>query len=139
MGKTTIFLASSTKEFPEERIRFKTRLNQLNIIEGGDRFEVIRCEDEPDDVQKDGSQQMYDDMIPNCDYFCVMIGKDIKMMTRHEFDIAYHASVRSGKKPKTYVYFLQSDNRTEAAMAFKEELRKKRKHYTNECSLRMNL
>ncbi len=134
MGKTTIFLASSTKEFPEERIQFKTRLNQLNFIEGGDRFEVIRCEDESDDVQKDGSQKTYDDMIPNCDYFCVMIGKDIKMMTRHEFDIAYQASVESGKKPKTYVYFLQADSRTEAAMAFKEELRQKRKHYTNECT-----
>ena len=90
---------------------------------------------------ENGSQNQLNEMIPDCQYFCLIAGWDIGEYTEEEFDAAWNAYISSGKKRKPCIYpFLlrpkteNEEKDTERLTAFLTKIRNRPyQHYLRKC------
>lgn len=86
MKTVKVFVASSIKDFKEERIYLGGYVRKLNdsLIGMGHKVRLFLCEDE-----NINSQPFYDRCIEKSDVFIALIGSDLGKFTRHEIiDVA---------------------------------------------------
>lgn len=127
------FIASSIDEFFTERQSLKAFISQLNdiYIRRGIYFELILCEYLSNAIQKYGSQEMYNSKIRECDYFYILVGKDLGEYTLQEYEVAID-HFKKNDTPYIYPYFLQLDNEQNTSatvLAFMKKLDQELKHY----------
>ena len=102
-----IFIASSIVEFKDERTELLAYLGTLNKLykPRGVRLEWDNPEDMSHEMRPDGSQSEIDEAIRNCEFFFVIVGRDMGQYTLGEFETAWKHYQAHGK-PKIYTYFL---------------------------------
>ena len=129
-----IFLGSSIDEFKTEREKIKSSINDMNqtFNKYGVNILVTSCEGENYVIDgKKGSQEYINEHVKNSDYSIFLIGKNLGIHTKEEFDIAYK-TCKANKKLKIRVYFKKISSVNKKVKDFKCELDKKCKYYYSE-------
>ena len=113
--KIKFFLGSSIIEFENDRTAFENFISQLNQIYIKDpddpdydsskdiRFVLEKCENMNDLVTKNGSQEVINERLKNCDFAFFLIGGNIGKYTAEEFEVALEKK-ESTKKPLIEAY-----------------------------------
>lgn len=127
------FLASSIVEFATERQSLKAFISRLNdvYIRRGIYFELVLCENLSNAIQQLGSQEMYNRKICECDYFYILVGKELGEYTFQEYEVALK-HFNEHNKPYIYPFFLKNENEntiSASVLNFMEILDKELKHY----------
>lgn len=130
--KIKIFLASSIKEFGNDRMNFAIYLNKLNSIfnenYGISIFPFI-CETADHFVSKnERKQDDYNDAITNSDVVIFLIGEHLGRYTKEEFDFSCK-KFKENSNPKIYVYFHEKSRSNEDINDFKMLLEDTYHHY----------
>ena len=107
MRGVSIFIASSIVEFQEARTELFEYLWTLNKLykPRNVRLEWNSPENMSGEMRPDGSQTAFDEEIRACDFFFVIVGRDMGKYTRGEFETAWEQFQKTGK-PKIFTYFL---------------------------------
>ncbi|MBR3570352.1 MAG: tetratricopeptide repeat protein [Oscillibacter sp.] len=107
MREVSLFIASSIVEFERERTELFKYLWTLNGIfePRGVRLKWNSPETMPHVMRPDGSQSAFDAEIRKCDFFFVIVGRDMGKYTLGEFETAWEQFQKTGK-PKILTYFL---------------------------------
>ena len=126
-----IFLASSIDDLHNERMELGNYIRVLNdMYQGrGIYFRLHMCEDISDELSTKRSQEIYNDVIRQCDYFYIMCWHKAGQYTLEEFDVALEQFKESGKAPKITTFFKQTDEPAEAVRKFMERLDGELQHY----------
>lgn len=126
-----IFLASSIDDLHNERMELGNYIRVLNdMFQGrGIYFRLHMCEDISDELSTKRSQEIYNDVIRQCDYFYIMCWHKAGQYTLEEFDVALEQFKESGKAPKITTFFKQTDEPAEAVRKFMERLDGELQHY----------
>lgn len=127
------FLASSIVEFAAERQSLKAFISRLNdvYIRRDIYFELVLCENLSNAIQQLGSQEMYNRKICECDYFYILVGKELGEYTFQEYQVALN-HFNEHNKPNIYPFFLKIEDETTisaSVLNFIEILDKELKHY----------
>lgn len=103
-----IFLASSIVEFKHEREEFGTFIRRLNNIYAKREiyFELIVCEDMPQELHSRRKQEVYNDEIRDSRYFYIIVGRNLGDRSLEEFDVALDHFLSKGI-PKIMTYFYE--------------------------------
>ena len=142
-----IFLASSITEFSSQRKELEAFVNSLNniYVRKGIFFELIVCEDLSNAVQRERSQETYNQEIRESQYFYVIFGRKAGQFTVEEFDVAL-SSFREKGEPKVYTYFMvlpEGEQPDHSVTDFMRRLEKELQHYHNRYkhidSIKLNL
>lgn len=142
-----IFLASSITEFASQRKELEAFVNSLNniYVKKGIFFELIVCEDLSNAIQKERSQETYNQEIRDSQYFYVIFGRRAGQFTIEEFDVAL-ASYREKGEPRLYTYFLdlpEGEQPDQSVTDFMHRMETELQHYYNKYthidSVKLNL
>ena len=142
-----IFIASSLSEFRQQRYELGDYIRSLNdiYVRRGIYFELVLSEDLPNMLAAGRKQDELNQIINDCQYFYILIGRRAGGASLEEFDTALKKQRESGL-PHIYTYFYQSeDGRTpeQSTIDFMEMLDKKLGHYysffDNIDSVKLNL
>lgn len=109
---------------------FIGRLNDI-YVHRGIYFEFLLCENLSNAIQKYGSQDMYNNKIRECNYFYMLVGKNLGEYTYQEFEVVL-SEFNKKNLPHIYVYFKHegSDIKfSDSVLQFMETLDKKLKYY----------
>ncbi len=126
-----IFLASSITDMHNERMELGNYIRTLNDMyqSRGIYFRLHMCEDISDEVAAGRSQDVYNDVIRDCDYFYIMFWQKAGQYTIEEFDVALNQFRETGKTPKISTFFKKTDEPGEDVKAFMDRLDKDLQHY----------
>ena len=99
MKDVSIFIASSIREFQEERKQIAVYLEKLNYAykQDGVRLNWYRPEIMPHALVNGGAQFPYDEKIRDCQFFVLLIGQEVGKHTEKEFNLALEQFQKSGK------------------------------------------
>ena len=133
MQYTKLFLASSIREFEQERIALGNFIRSLNdiYIKRGLYFELFLCEDISQAVYRERKQEEYNELIRESQYFYVLFGEKLGEYTNEEFTVALE-KFRSTGAPKICTFFHvlpEGKSPEESAQAFMKRLDKELGHY----------
>lgn len=102
-----LFLASSIKEFKEERRDIAAFVNELGGLYR-DRM-TLRCvlsDYQTTEAIPGGKQTLFDDQILQSQLFYLLIGKKLGKISRHEYEVAWQARCEQGS-PGVFPWFLE--------------------------------
>ena len=124
MREVPIFIASSVREFEQERKEISVFLDMLNEVHQRDgvRLRWYRPETMSRALVRGGSQRPYDEKIRECRFFVLLIGKDLGQHTAEEFRLAWELYREQGR-PVIIPYFLNVRASVDV-LNFQKELRK---------------
>lgn len=127
-----IFLASSIKEFENERMSFTIYLTKLNkIFEEQYHTSIIPfiCETADSSYSReDTKQDEYNKEMAQSDMVIFLIGKRLGQYTREEFEFACK-TFKDKNRPRIYVYFCELKNSNEDVLKFRKILETEYHHY----------
>ena len=106
-NRIKIFLASSTVELCDDRIKIGDFFNQLNDLyfDNGIHFDLIKCEDFDKAVAIGGKQSQLDDAIRDSELCFFVFFKKVGDATKHELEIAIENFKKTKTKPQIVTYF----------------------------------
>lgn len=120
------FIASSTVEFCKDRVRLGNYIRSLDsrFTEYGYHFQVILCEDLSPALENSGKQAIINDRIRDCQFFYVLVGRDLGEYTEREFEVAL-AEYKAHSTPRIYTYFrkLGDSVQSDTLIRFKQRLK----------------
>lgn len=102
-----LFLASSIKEFKEERRDVAAFVNELGGLYR-DRM-TLRCvlsDYQSTEAIPGGKQTLFDDQIRQSQLFYLLIGKKLGKISLHEYEVAWQARCEQGS-PGVFPWFLE--------------------------------
>ena len=128
------FIASSTVEFRDERVRLGNFIRSLDsrFTGYGYHFQAVLCEDLSPAMERAGSQSVIDGKIRESQFFYMLIGQNLGEYTEGEFDTALTEYTRRNA-PRIYTYFRVAENTvpSDTVARFKRRL-KRLGHYRSE-------
>ena len=134
MCEIPIFIASSVKEFEQERKELSDFLNIINDVYRDTGIQLVwdRPENMSHEVKRGGSQLSYDQKILNSRYFILLVGRNLGEYTRWEYELALDQFVLTGA-PKILPYFYAADSATlpPDVLTFQDRLRREQQYYTH--------
>ncbi|MFI3239239.1 MAG: tetratricopeptide repeat protein [Bacteroidales bacterium] len=127
-----IFLASSD-EMKSDRFEFGDLVRKLNdiYVKRGIGIKLVKWEDLPQYYQGCRTQDMYNEIISECNMFTAMFYKQAGKFTIEEFDVARECFDRKSF-PKVYTFMkdlVEGEEETPELISFKDKLYKELGHY----------
>ena len=102
-----LFLASSIKEFENERRELGAFVNELSGLYR-DRM-TLRCvlsDYQSTEAIPGGKQTLFDELIRQSQFFYLLIGKKLGTISRHEYEVAWKSRCKQGS-PRVFPWFLE--------------------------------
>ncbi|MBR4544818.1 MAG: tetratricopeptide repeat protein [Oscillibacter sp.] len=123
MKTVKIFIASSIVEFERERDKLK---REMDALPSEHQLKMDFCEDYPDTWTPERTQERYNKLVRQCDFFFAIIGAKVGKATLEEIEIARKEFKKSGNAfPKIVVFFkdLPLEELSAEVIALREEIR----------------
>ena len=125
MKRIKIFLASSIKEFENERLALKNFNRQMEnaLIDHGISLRMFVCEYADNAIADGRKQDDFSREIDDCDVFLVLVGKRMGAFTLEEYEYALEAQCRRGDGlPMVLAAFKPYDDADDSTRSFAENL-----------------